>query len=175
MRNTHTSAMAIGGHRYATQRAWRTTTGDTVRGKSLSSKALPGERCRVQRRAPSFTLPSTGGSSMAQAGINVGPFDARARQVAGALAIIGGLTALDGFFQALGFLTWVVCAAMMYVGILFAMGGFKDGTAQFGYPLLILSVLDAWLPLIHKGYWGLLAGIFVAVGRSEERRVGEWG
>src|SRR5438874_13835133 len=95
MRNTQTSAMAIEGHQYATQRAWRTTTGDTVRGKALSSKALPGERCRVQRRAPSFSLPSTGGSSMAQAGINVGPFDARARQVAGALAIIGGLTALD--------------------------------------------------------------------------------
>ena len=57
---------------------------------------------------------------MAQARINVGPLDARARQVAGALAIVGGLTALDGFFQALGFLTWIVCAAMMYVGILFA-------------------------------------------------------
>src|SRR5256885_2371133 len=85
MRNTQTSAMAIGGHQYATRRAWRTTTGDTVLGKALSSKALPGERCRVRRRAPSFTLPSTGGSSMAQAGINVGPFDARAPQGAGAL------------------------------------------------------------------------------------------
>src|SRR5438067_4557509 len=101
---------------------------------------------------------------MAQARINVGPFDARARVVAGTLALLGGLAALDGFFQALGFLTWIVCAAMMYVGIIFAMGGFKDGTAVFGFPLLILSVLDAWLPLIHKGYWGLLAGIFVAVG-----------
>src|SRR5256886_8142699 len=101
---------------------------------------------------------------MAQPRINVGPLDARARQVAGVLAIVGGLTALDGFFQALGFLTWIVCAAMMYVGILFAMGGFKDGTAAFGYPLLILSVLDASLPIVHKGYWGLLAGIFVAVG-----------
>jgi len=67
---------------------------------------------------------------MAQARINVGPLDARARQVAGALAVVGGLTALDGFFQALGFLTWIVCAAMMYVGIILAMGGFKDGTAQ---------------------------------------------
>src|SRR5256885_2371132 len=96
MRNTQTSAMAIEGHQYATQRAWRTTTGDTVRGKSLSSKALPGERCRVQRRAPSFTLPSTGGSSMAQAAIAAGPSDARARQVAGARATMGGLTALGG-------------------------------------------------------------------------------
>src|SRR5256886_15828158 len=101
---------------------------------------------------------------MAQARINVGPLDARARQIAGALAIVGGLTALDGFFQALGFLTWIVCAAMMYVGILFAMGGFKDGTAAFGYPLLILSVLDAWLPIVHRGYWGLLAGVFLAAG-----------
>src|SRR2546425_1046101 len=67
---------------------------------------------------------------MAQARINVGPLDARARQVAGVFAIVGGLTALDGFFQALGFLTWIVCAAMMYVGILFAMGGFKDGTGE---------------------------------------------
>ena len=107
---------------------------------------------------------------MAQARINVGPLDARARQVAGALAIVGGLTALDGFFQALGFLTWIVCAAMMYVGIILAMGGFKDGTAVFGFPLLILSVLDAWLPMVHKGYWGLLAGIFVAVGAFQTAR-----
>src|SRR2546427_1284559 len=107
---------------------------------------------------------SSGGATMAQARINVGPLDARARQIAGALAIVGGLTALDGFFQALGFLTWIVCAAMMYVGIILAMGGFKDGTAVFGFPLLILSVLDAWLPLVHKGYWGLLGGIFVAAG-----------
>src|SRR2546428_13860988 len=98
---------------------------------------------------------------MAQARINVGPLDAHARQVAGVLAIIGGLTALDGFFQALGFLTWVVCAAMMYVGIIFAMGGFKDGTAGFGVPPFILSGLDAWLPILHKGSWGFRAGGFL--------------
>src|ERR1051326_6424699 len=143
MRNTQTSLKAIRGQQYATRRG---------------------------RRAPSFTTRSpTGGSSM-QAGINVGSFDSRARQEDGWLAIIGGLTALDGFFQALGFLTWIVCAAMMYVGILFAMGGFKDGTAAFGYPLLILSVLDAWLPLVHKGYWGLIAGLFVAIGAFQTAR-----
>jgi hypothetical protein len=107
---------------------------------------------------------------MANVAINVGPLDARARVIAGTLAIVGGLVALDGFFQALGFLTWIVCAAMMYVGILFAMGGFKDGTAAFGYPLLILSVLDAWLPLVHKGYWGLIAGLFVAIGAFQTAR-----
>ncbi len=107
---------------------------------------------------------------MKQAVINVGPLDARARVIAGSLAIIGGLVALNGFFEALGFLTWIVCAAMMYVGILFAMGGFKDGTAAFGYPLLILSILDAWLPLIHKGYWGLIAGLFVAAGAFQTAR-----
>ena len=101
---------------------------------------------------------------VAQGNLNVGGLDARARRVAGTLALLGGLTALDGFFQALGFLTWIVCAVMMYVGILLAMGGFKDGTAPFGYPLLVLSVLDAWLPLVHKGYWGLIAGVLVAVG-----------
>ena len=102
--------------------------------------------------------------------MNVGPLDARARVVAGTLALLGGLVALDGFFQALGFLTWIVCAAMMYVGVLFAMGGFKDGTAVFGYPLLILSVLDAWLPLVHKGYWGLVLGLFVAAGAFQTAR-----
>jgi len=107
---------------------------------------------------------------IAQGILNVGALDARARRVAGTLAVLGGLTALDGFFQALGFLTWIVCAAMMYVGILLAMGGFKDGTALFGYPLLILSVLDAWLPLVHKGYWGLIAGVFVAVGAFQTAR-----
>ena len=59
---------------------------------------------------------------------------------------------------------------MMYVGTLFAMGGFKDGTAAFGYPLLILSVLDAWLPLVHQGYWGLIAGLFVAAGAFQTAR-----
>ena len=107
---------------------------------------------------------------MAQTRINVGPLDARARQITGALAILGGLMALDGFFQALGFLTWIVCAVMMYFGTLFAMGGFKDGTAAFGYPLLILSVLDAWLPIVHKGYWGLIAGVVVAVGAFQTAR-----
>src|SRR2546426_537835 len=112
----------------------------------------------------------SGGVIMAQARINVGPLDARARQVAGALAIVGGLTALDGFFQALGFLTWIICAAMMYVGIILAMGGFKDGTAVFGFPLLILSVLDAWLPVVHKGYGVLGAGFLVGVGAFQPRR-----
>jgi len=107
---------------------------------------------------------------MAQARINVGPLDARARQITGWLAILGGLMALDGFFQALGFLTWIVCAVMMYFGTLFAMGGFKDGTAAFGYPLLILSVLDAWLPIVHKGYWGLIAGVVVAIGAFQTAR-----
>src|SRR5260370_33241593 len=104
---------------------------------------------------------------IAQGSPNVGAFDARARRVAGTLALLGGLTVLDGFFHALGFLTWIVCAAMMYVGILLAMGGFKDGTAPFGYPLLILSVLDAWLPLVHKGYWGLIGGDVVAVSEFQ--------
>ena len=107
---------------------------------------------------------------MALAGINVGPLDARARLIAGSLALVGGLAALDGFFQALGFLTWIVCAVMMYAGILLAMGGFKDGTAVFGFPLLILSVLDAGLPLVHLGYWGLLAGGFVAAGAFQTAR-----
>ncbi|HVH08970.1 MAG TPA: hypothetical protein VM736_04160 [Gemmatimonadales bacterium] len=107
---------------------------------------------------------------MAQAAINVGPLDARARWVAGTLALLGGLAALDGFFQALGFLTWIVCAAMMYVGILLAMGGFKDGTAAFGFPLLILAVLDGWLPLVHKGYWGFIGGAVVAVGAFQTAR-----
>jgi hypothetical protein len=35
---------------------------------------------------------------------------------------------------------------------------------------LSLSVLDAWLPLIHKGYWGLIAGIVVAIGAFQTAR-----
>src|SRR5712692_1074517 len=124
----------------------------------------PPEAYNSRRDSPGEVAP------MAQARINVGPLDARARQITGALAILGGLTALDGFFQALGFLTWIVCAVMMYFGILFAMGGFKDGTAAFGYPLLILSVLDAWLPTVHKGYWGLIAGVVVAIGAFQTAR-----
>ncbi|PYO43936.1 MAG: hypothetical protein DMD33_03515 [Gemmatimonadetes bacterium] len=101
---------------------------------------------------------------MTKSAINVGDLDARARIVAGSLALLGGLAALDPFFQALGFLTWILCAAMMYVGALLAMGGFRDGTAAFGFPLLALAILDAWLPLIHKGYWGLIGGAILALG-----------
>lgn len=101
---------------------------------------------------------------MAQSDVNVGAFDAQWRRIVGVLAIVGGLTALDGFFHGLGFLTWVTCAAMMYVGVFLAMGGFREGTAVFGIPLLILAALDAYLPLQHKGYWGLIAGIVVAAG-----------
>src|SRR2546423_14859347 len=164
MRNTHTSAMAIGGTNMlrAGRGVQRRVTRHRVRRCRVRRCWV--RRCRVWHRTPSFTTHSTGGSSMAQAGIIVGPFDARARQVAGALAIIIGLTALDGFFQALGFLTWIVCAAMMYVGILFAMGGFKDGTAKFGYRLLILSVRDACRRMAQKGDGGLIAGAVVAIG-----------
>ena len=101
---------------------------------------------------------------MAKSAINVGDLDAHARIVAGSLALLGGLAALDPFFQALGFLTWILCAVMMYVGALLAMGGFRDGTAAFGFPLLALAILDAWLPLIHKGYWGLIGGATLALG-----------
>jgi hypothetical protein len=31
-------------------------------------------------------------------------------------------------------------------------------------------VLDAWLPLVHKGYWGLIGGVFVAVGAFQTAR-----
>src|SRR5437764_7979781 len=170
MRNTQTSAKAIGGTNMP-----RGGRGVQRWGIRCWVKRYRVRRCRVSVAgygAARHPLPRTptGGSSMAQAGINVGPFDARARQLAGALAIIGGLTALDPFFQAVGFLTWIVCATMMYVGILLAMGGFKDGTAQFGYPLLILSVLDAWLPMVHKGYWGLIAGAVVALGAFQTAR-----
>src|SRR5256712_3175710 len=119
-------------------------------------RAVPG--CATLFRPPEA------GASMAQARINVGPLDAHARQVAGALAIIGGLTPLPGLFPAPRVFPLVGCAALMYVGIIFSMGGVKDGTAVFGFPLLILSVLDAWLPLIHKGHCGLLAGVFLTAG-----------
>src|SRR5881628_3566551 len=101
MRNSQTSPMAIRGHQYATRQGRRTTAGDTLQDKALSGRALPGTALPAQGTHTILYHDSTGGSSMAQPGINVGPFDARARLVAGTLAIIGGLTALDGFFQAL--------------------------------------------------------------------------
>ena len=36
--------------------------------------------------------------------------------------------------------------------------------------LLILSVLDGWLPLVHKGYWGLIGGALVALGAFQTAR-----
>src|SRR6059058_3573692 len=62
MRNTHTSAMTIEGHQYATQRAWRTTTDDTLSGKTLPDKALsgtalPGDALWVTRSTPYATSP----------------------------------------------------------------------------------------------------------------------
>ncbi len=101
---------------------------------------------------------------MALAGVNVGPSDAHGRVFAGSLALLGGLTALDPFFQPVGFVTWVVCAAMVYTALVLIIGGFHEGTAAFGYPLLVLAVLDAALPLWHLGYIGLLGGIVFAFG-----------
>src|SRR2546429_3650945 len=92
-----------------------------------------------------LSRPPEAGHTMAQARINVGPLDAHARQAAGALAIIGGLTPLDGFFHAPRLLTWIVCAAMMYAGIIFALGRIQDGNRGVRVPRLHPSVLDAWL------------------------------
>ena len=33
-----------------------------------------------------------------------------------------------------------------------------------------VTVLDAWLPLVHKGYWGLIAGVVVAIGAFQTAR-----
>jgi hypothetical protein len=101
---------------------------------------------------------------MAMPGANVGPSDANGRLIAGTLALLGGVTALDPFFQPVGFVTWVVCAAMFYAALVLIIGGFQEGTAVFGFPLLILAVLDGVLPLWHLGYWGLIGGIVLAVG-----------
>lgn len=99
---------------------------------------------------------------MALASVNVGSADARARRIAGILALLGGITALDAFFQPVGFLTWIVCAAMVYVAILLVMGGFREGTGPLGIVLALLAALDAWLPLHHLGYWGLIGGVALA-------------
>jgi hypothetical protein len=110
---------------------------------------------------------------MAFAGVNVGSSDAHGRVIAGTLALLGGLTALDPFFQPVGFVTWVVCAAMLYAGLVLIIGGFHEGTATFGFPLLILGVLDGMLPLWHLGYWGLIGGIVVAIGAFATARTRE--
>jgi len=110
---------------------------------------------------------------MATAGMNVGPSDAHGRQIVGVLALLGGVTAMDWFFQPVGFVTWIVCAAMAYVALVLILGGFSEGTAVFGFPLAILAVLDGMLPLWHKGYWGLVAGIVVAIGAFATARTRE--
>lgn len=101
---------------------------------------------------------------MTSAAVNVGPSDAHGREIAGTLALLGGVTALDPFFQPVGFVTWVVCAAMFYAALVLIIGGFREGTAAFGVPLAILAVLDGTLPLWHLGHWGLVGGIILAIG-----------
>ena len=110
---------------------------------------------------------------MAFAAVNVGPSDAYGRQIAGTLALLGGLAALDPFFQPVGFVTWIICAAMLYAALVLIIGGFREGTAVFGYPLAILAVLDGMLPLWHKGYWGLIGGIVLAIGAFTTARTRE--
>src|SRR5256884_5760562 len=82
-----------------------------------------------------LSRPPEAGDTMAQARINVGPLDAHARQVAGALAIIGGLAALHGVLHALRVLPSIVIAVIIEDGILFALGGLQNRTAALAFPL----------------------------------------
>jgi hypothetical protein len=93
---------------------------------------------------------------------NIGRFDAISRRVLGACAVLGGLVSLEGFFQYMMFLTWVILAAMIALGFFYITGGLRGGSAVFGLLLIALSLLDGWLALHHEGAWALLAGVVVA-------------
>jgi hypothetical protein len=93
---------------------------------------------------------------------NVGRIDALARRTTGALAVLGGLMSLDWIFRPMGGLTWMVLAFTFTTGLFFLMGGLRGGMGYFGLLLMLISVADAWLALIHQGAWALLLGVVVA-------------
>ena len=93
---------------------------------------------------------------------NIGRFDSIARRVVGACAVVGGLASLDGFFWSFGFITWILLAMMMALGLFFITGGFRGGSAVFGLLLIAFALGDAALALTHHGTWALLIGVIAA-------------
>lgn len=92
---------------------------------------------------------------------NVGHFDAVSRRVLGACALIAGLAGLDMFFWSMGFLTWILYALMIALGLFYITGGFRGGAAVFGLLLIAIALSDGWLALHHEGAWALLLGAVV--------------
>src|ERR1700693_2816393 len=60
-----------------------------------------------------------GEGAMTRFGGNIGRFDAISRRVVGACAVLGGLASLEGFFWSMGFLTWVLLAMMIALGLFY--------------------------------------------------------
>jgi hypothetical protein len=92
---------------------------------------------------------------------NVGRADAWSRRIVGSFAAVAGIVSVDSFFRAMPFITWLVLSFMLCTGLFFLMAGWRGGTAIFGGAVMALAVVDAWLALIHAGYWALVVGLVV--------------
>ena len=100
---------------------------------------------------------------MSIAHTNIGHADALARRISGAFALLAGIVAIDGFFRAMPFLTWLVLAFMFSTGLFFLLAGYwRGGTGAFGLGLMLLAVADGWLAVMHYGAWALGLGVVVA-------------
>ena len=101
---------------------------------------------------------------MALLDLNVGPEDAQSRRVAGVLALLGGLMALDPFMHSLGFLAFVLDAIMGAVGLYYFLPGRKGGTVVFGGLLVGLAVLDIYAGWTGHGTLAFVVSLVVAIG-----------
>ena len=98
---------------------------------------------------------------MTRIGGNIGHFDATSRRVVGTFVVLAGAASLGGFFSSMGFLTGILFAVMIALGFFYITGGFRGGSAIFGFVLIAVAVGDAALALLHEGAWALLVGVIL--------------
>src|SRR3989442_14131354 len=102
---------------------------------------------------------------MALLDLNVGPEDAQSRRVAGVLALLGGLMALDPFMHSLGFLAFVLDAIMGAAGLYYFLPGRKVGTVAFGGLLVCLAVWAIFAGGTGRGTLAFVLSLVLAIGR----------
>ena len=98
---------------------------------------------------------------MPTAHTNIGYADALARRVIGILAILAGLTCIEGFFFSMPFLTELVLALLFAAALYFVLAGFRSATGVLGIFGMLLAALFAYLAVTHRGTVALAIGLVV--------------
>ena len=97
-------------------------------------------------------------------GKNVGSHDAQSRQMAAALLILGGLSALPVVHHAVPWLIWLLGAVMVALGVRYIWLGMKGcGTTLFGIILGIFGVVGVLLASEGAGVVAFVIDVVLAI------------